>query len=419
MVTNRRGFLKQGAAVAAAGVVGAKQAVAHAGPRVSPETLDAALASPILRLEALGEPVIIESIELLRAKTGYGDYAFVRVRSKDGAEGYGPTNGREDVLRDILARSVAPFFIGKDARELEALFEGVYRHNSNYKLQGLALWCPVAWVEFAILDMLGQIAGKSIGELFGGVLHRAIPMYVASGSRETTPEQEAERLVRYVQETGCKAVKFKVGGRMSNDADSMPGRTEKLIPLARKALGPDIVIQADANGSYNPPKAIEVGRMLEEIDAYFFEEPCPFDYLEETKTVADALAIPVAGGEQESSEWRFRWMIANNAVQIVQPDLHYYGGFIRSTRVARMAQAAGIPITLHLSGGLGYAQMVHFASCTPNLGRFQEYKGEVQQTGAWFDPPITFRDGALTVPTAPGFGMVAAKELLERAERIG
>ena len=68
----------------------------------------------------------------------------------------------------IFNRRVAPYFIVKDARDLESLMHGVYRHRSNYKLKGLALWCPVAWIEFALLDMLGRILGKSVGELFGG-----------------------------------------------------------------------------------------------------------------------------------------------------------------------------------------------------------------------------------------------------------
>ena len=139
---------------------------------------------------------------------------------------------------------------------------------------------------------------------------------------------------------------------MSRNADAMPGRTEKLIPLVRKTFGDAIDIHADSNSSYDPPQAIKVGRMLEEVKAVYFEEPCQFDHLEETKVVADALTIPVAGGEQESSDWRFRWMIANRGVDIVQPDLHYYGGMIRSVRVARMAALAKMPTTVHISGGL-------------------------------------------------------------------
>ena len=90
---------------------------------------------------------------------------------------------------------------------------------------------------------------------------------------------------------------------------------------------------------------------MEEHGYGFYEEPVEFDDLWGTKEVADALDIPVALGEQEFSEHRFRWCIANRAADIMQPDLHYYGGFIRSTRVARMAAAAGMTVVPHMSGG--------------------------------------------------------------------
>lgn len=420
MPTNRRNFLKTSLAAGFAAALDHNlraESIIEPKP-VTTEQLDAAAGAAVLKLKGLTSPVKIASIELFKFEAADDDYYLVRARSSDGAEGFSFPNSRAAYLYPIFNRLVAPYFIGKDARELEVLIHGVYRYKSNYKLQGLALWCPVAWAEFALLDMLGRVLHKGVGELFGGVIRRRIPAYVASGSRDTTPEQEAEKLTRLVAETGCHAVKFKVGGRMSNNADSIPGRTEALIPLVRKVLGPDITIQADANSSYDPPKAVQIGRMLEEIDAYMFEEPCPFDHLEDTKKVADALTINVAGGEQESSHRRFRWMIANNGVQIVQPDLHYYGGFIRSMRVAHMAAAADIHVTLHISGGLGYSQMVHFASCTPNMGRFQEYEGGVRETGSWFEPPIVFKDGALTVPTAPGFGITAAPDLLKNARKI-
>ncbi len=158
---------------------------------------------------------------------------------------------------------------------------------------------------------------------------------------------------------------------MSCNADSLPGRSEKLISLSRKVLGDKIDIHADANSSYDPPKAIEIGRKLEDIGAIYFEELCPFDHLGDTKKVADALTIPVAGGEQEYSQRRFRWMIANRGVDIVQPDLHYYGGLIRFRHVACMADLAGMPTTVHISGGFGFAYMLHFASCTKEIGSYQ------------------------------------------------
>jgi len=407
MRVNRRELLA-GAAVMAAGCSsGAK------GP--STEELDQAAARPVLRLDGLTSPVLIDSIRLLKK----GDDYLVHVRSKDGAEGVSFTSPpRAEYLDKILSQLVIPFFIGKDARDLENLLWELYRWESNYKLYGLAFWCPQAWVEFAILDMLGRIASKPMGALIGDVARKEVAFYAASGRRDTTPEQEVEYLQKLLAQSGAKAVKFRVGGRMSRNADALPGRTEKLIPLARKTLGDSIDIHADSNSSYDPPMAIEVGRMLEEVKSVYFEEPCPFDHLEDTKKVADALTIPVSGGEQEYSDRRFRWMIANRGVDIVQPDLHYYGGMIRSIRVARMADLAGMSTTVHISGGFGFVYMLHFASVLRDPGLYQEYKMGFEEYGKWFDPPITVKDGKMSVPSGAGVGIKDLKGLLEDAKEL-
>lgn len=370
---------------------------------------------PVLKLDSLNQPIIIETMELLKL----GEIYFVRTRSKDGIEGISVTNKKIEVLYPILLKLIMPFFIGKDARQIETLLDELYVYKSNYKMQGLALWCCVSWAEGSIIDLLGKATGKHISSLFGNRLRDTIPIYVASGNRDTTPEEEIQILQQKIAETGSKAIKFKVGGRMSRNMDSIPGRSESLIELSRKILGDKITIQTDANGSYGVQKAIEIGRRLESIDAYLFEEPCRFDNIEETKQVADALKIPISGGEQESSEYRFRKMIADDVLQIVQPDLHYYGGFIRTTRVARMAEKAGIPITLHISNSnAGYAEMVNFSSFTPNIGLFQELKTGMEATADLFDPPIKVINGLLNVPTAPGLGMLHAEYELKNATVI-
>lgn len=387
----------------------------RAGSGVSLQALDQALAKPILDIGDFDSPVVIDSIRLLKKGREY----FVHVRSADGAEGVSVTNSRARYLYPMLKEAVVPYFLGKDARLIESdLLFGLYRHGSNYKLQGLAFWCAQAWVEFAILDMLGRIAGKSMGELLGGVVRREAPFYIASGRRDSTPEEEVEYLEELLEETGARAVKFRAGGRMSRNRDALPGRTEGLITLARKTLGDQIDIHADSNSSYDPPEAIRIGRLLEEIDAVFFEEPCPFDHLEDTKTVADALRIPVAGGEQEYSERRFRWMIHQRGVDIVQPDLHYYGGMIRSLRVARMAGAAKMATTAHISGGFGFVYMLHFASCVGDIGRYQEYKRGVERYNDWFHAPIEVRNGALSVPEGPGVGIKDIQAVIGGAEQI-
>ncbi len=415
MKTNRREFLKISLGAGIGAALGGKLAQAQTR-QVSLQELDAAAQTPVLKTELFKDPVIIEAVDLLKN----GEEWFVRVRSKDGAVGIAVSNNeRIEVFHPIFTKIVAPYFVGKDARQLEALVDGVYVYDSNYKLQGLAFWVCVASVEFAILDLLGQIAGKPVGELLGSVTRKDVKVYRANNDRGLSAEESVRRTKKRVEEIGAKALKFKVGGRLGF-ADSPPGRTETLIPLMRKTFGDKMIIMADANGSYNVAEAVRVGRLLEEHKIAFYEEPCPFDHLEETKRVADALTIPIAGGEQESSLWRFRWMIHNNAVQIVQPDLFYFGGFIRSVRVANMAAVAGMECTPHMSGSsVGYLYVIHFASFVPNAGEFMEYKGKSEKMPIHCDTStLLCRDGAVRVPTGPGFGIAIAPDFVSQAEVV-
>jgi len=105
----------------------------------------------------------------------------------------------------------------------------------------------------------------------------------------------------------------------------------------------------------------------------------------------DIPAIPVALGEQEFSQWRFHYTIRERVADIVQPDLFYYGGLIRSIRVARMAALRDMPASPHLSGGFGFVYLLHFASWVPKIGPWQEYKEGVKQYGNWFNPPLRSR----------------------------
>ena len=412
----RRNFLKltagAGALSFSPGCTRQTEASAAAGP--SDEQLRQAAAEPVLNFKAITTPVVIDSIRLLRKDGNY----FIHVRSKDGAEGISLDNGRATDFYPILNEMIVPYFIGKDVRDLEMHLWELYRYKSNYKLQGLAFLTAQAWVEFAILDMLGRISRKSIGQLLGDIVRRDVPFYVASGRRDTTPPQEVEYLQKLIQETGAKAVKFRLGGRMSKNADALPGRTKGLIALTRKTFGDAIDLHGDANSSYDPPQAIEIGRMCEEYKFLHYEEPCQFDDLEATKKVTDALTIPVAGGEQEFSEHRFRWMIYHRGVDIVQPDLYYYGGMIRSIRVARMAALAKMPTTVHLSGGFGFIYSLHFASIVPDVGPYQEYKEGIEKYADWFQPKLQIKNGALTVPQGPGVGIRDIKGLLKGASEV-
>jgi L-alanine-DL-glutamate epimerase-like enolase superfamily enzyme len=403
MQTNRRKFIATslvgGLAVALPG--SAQAAIPSVTIKEAYAKLDEILKKEVLKRSLFTSPVIIETLELLRFKDSF----LCHVRSKEGAEGWSFANdGPMKTFYPVFLNRLQPFFIGKDARDLESLLEEAYVYQSNYKFQSLALWVPVATIEFAILDMLGKIAGKSMGQLIGEIHHPEIAFYQANSERDITGEEVLIHLQEELAKSKTKALKFKLGGRMSHP-EFPPDRSIKLIPLVRKVFGDQMHLFADSNGSYDASEAIRIGKILQEYKFEHYEEPVPFDWYEETKQVADALTIPIAGGEQEASMHNFRWLIAHDALQIVQPDVYYFGGMIRSTRVARMAAAFGKPVTPHISDGLGYMYMMHLVSTLPNAGHFHEFKGNNKIPVECKTSSITINNGVIKVPTGPGSGV--------------
>ncbi len=361
----------------------------------------------------LKTPVKIESIEMLKRDSNY----FIRTRSTDGAIGLTGTKQVSDFL-PIFERLVAPRFLGRDARELESLIDEVYR--ANYKLAGLAFWCPVAYVEQSLLDLLGKTFDQSVGSLLGGVIHHSIPVYLSGSDRVLTAEEEVDVYVRGVVETGARAVKFKIGGRMSRNLDAYPGRTERLLRLAREKLGEGIQLYADANGSYDAAKSIEIGRLLENLHFSFFEEPCPYEELSETRSVAEKLRIPIAFGEQNHSLWQFHWILENRVAHILQPDINYNGGLIRAKRVARIAEKFGRTIVPHnTQTGHTSVNLLQFASCTRNQGAFMEYPWRaLQKSASWYQPDFRIQNGRIRVPDTPGMGVAFDPDYIRGATVI-
>lgn len=384
------------------------------------EKLDQILKQPVFRKNLFSSPVIIETIELLRYENNF----LCRVRSKDGVTGISVGHGVLRTLYPVFTNLVQPFFINKDARDLDLILEKVYIYKLNFRLSGLALGVPLATIELAILDMMGHIAGKSIGQLIGDIHHPEVEVYQATEYRHLPVEESMELITRDVNENNARAVKIKIGGLMYHTEDmnvvGPPGRTEAMIPLVRETFGDDMVLYADSNGFYSVEEAIRAGKLLEEYNYQFFEEPVPFHWYEETKQVADTLSIPVAGGEQEFSLHGFRWLIANDGLEIVQPDVFYFGGMVRAMKVALMAMAFGKSCTPHMSGGdLGFLYMMHFASALPNAMPHHEFKGF--RTNIEFEcktSPLKSVNGVVKVPTGPGSGVDINPDYMEKFQLV-
>ena len=438
---NRRRFARHALAAGAAGLTlpaaFAKPTLAHPGAADLPRrrfggsrpftqdelaaryaAMDAAAARPVLRRELFDEPVVLESVRLTRN----GRKFMVEVRDAEGRPGRAMSNNHQmPYIYPVCVEKVCPYYEGKDARDLDALATGVYNYRSNYKLQNLALWVGVATVEFAIYDLLGRIAGLPVGALISETIHNPeIDVYQANGYRGMSPEESLERIVATQRATGAKAVKFKIGGRM--DAPEVPAnRTQRLVPMVRAAFDDSVTLYVDANGSYDVPEAIEIGTFLADNGIALYEEPCPIDHYNDWLAIGRAVELPLAGGGAESSLYAFRWMLAEGGFEVAQPDPFYFGGLTRCVRVARMAEAVGVPIVPHISGtDLCYLWLLHYVSAIPNPGPYHEFKGTAP------DLPFTCatstletQNGVLKVPTGPGSGVEYAADYLADFEAVG
>jgi len=418
MKTNRRKFISN---VALAGSMAAllpssscvtakPQEVGHPDYAL----LDKILKLPVLKRDLFPSPVILETVELLQDRNNF----ICRVRSKDGAEGI--SVGHPFISKQgypMFKNSLQSRFIGKDARDLDSLITDAV--EGNVKSQGIPLCVQIATLEFAILDMLGNIANKQLGLLIGDIHHSEVPIYLGTRInelRKQIPEESLQLVMQDYQQTKAKAIKIRagVGDNSGSDQDNRPGQTEKLIRMAREKFGNEMVLMIDGNGSYSVKEAIRLGKILEEYNYYFWEEPVPWDWYEEQKQVKEGLKIKMAGGEEEFGLHAFRWLIANGVFDVLQPDLFYFGGMIRSMRVARMAAAAGKTITPHMSeGGLGYLYMLQMVSACANAYKYHEFKMfETRDANGTIIPiesktePLSSRDGIVRVPTGSGLGII-------------
>ena len=380
------------------------------------DRLDKALEQPVFKKELFPDPVIIKSLELLE----YNDRYLCRVRSADGAEGISVAHSTMSMLYPIFMRSLRSFFIGQDARELDLMLDKIFMYNLNFRLNGLAIGIPLATVEFAILDMMGKIANKPAAQLIGEIRNQEIGLYMATEFRELPLEDHFNRIKNEVAKYDVNALKIKVGFMHGGTKDihykGIPGKSEKLIPMVREFYGDKFSLYADANGYYNVEDSIRIGRILEEYKYGYFEEPVMYYYFEDIKKVADALTIPIANGEQDQNLYNFRWLLAHDGLDIVEPDTYYFGGFIRSMKVALMAQAMGKTCITHMTGGgLGFLYNSIFVSALPNPTEHQEFKGfETHVPYECPTVPIKIVNSRMKVPTGLGLGVIIDPEFVEK-----
>jgi L-alanine-DL-glutamate epimerase-like enolase superfamily enzyme len=344
---------------------------------------------------------------------------FVRVTADDGHEGWGQVSTyNADITCKVFHRQVAPWALGADPLAVDALIDRI--EEREHKFPGSYLKRAMAGLDTALWDLRGRIEQKPVVALLGGKPGK-LRTYASSMRRDIAPREEADRFLRLRDRHGFDAFKFRVGAECGHDIDERPGRTEEIIPTVRRMLGPEISLLVDANSGFSPARAVAVGRMLEAEGIEHYEEPCPYWDLEQTKEVADALSVPVAGGEQDCELSTWRRICRERIVDVAQPDVLYVGGIGRALRVARMAEGAGLPVTPH-SANLSLVTLftMHLLRALPNAGKYLEFSIEGPdyypwQYGLFRNDPYRTADGRVEVSGEPGWGIEIEPEWLARS----
>jgi D-galactarolactone cycloisomerase len=275
-------------------------------------------------------------------------------------------------------------------------------------------------IDIALWDIKGKHFGVPVHRLLGGALRTKVQAYATGLYRRKSGDPEkylAEEAAGYAAE-GFKAVKLKVGFGVDEDA--------AMTRAVRAAIGRGVVLMVDANHAYDAVAAIRLGRLIEEHDIGWFEEPVPPEDAAGYRAVKAAISIPIAGGECEFTRFGFRDLLVARALDIVQPDTCAAGGLSECKKIADMAEAFGVRYNPHVWGtGIAIAASLQLLAVLPShtppslaplepMLEFDRTEHPIRQ--ALLVTPIEHVGGIVSVPDGPGLGIEIDRDALARFE---
>ena len=286
----------------------------------------------------------------------------------------------------------------------------------------------ISGIDIALWDIAGKVARLPLYRLLGGCRDR-VEAYASGGfyqdgksADDLAGEAEGYRA------RGFKGMKMKVGRNPSTQThlrhlvehaercEVEPEEDIVRVAAVRRALGPRDKLMVDVNCAWSPAFAIEMGRAMEPHQLYWIEEPVATDDIAGSAMVAGALATPVAGYETEVGLDGFRELIARGAVDIVQPDLAWSGGFSECRRIAAFAQAHHRMVAPHaFAGAVLLAASLHFIAAIPNglVLEFDQNPNGLRDE--LLKEPIRIgNDGMISLPERPGLGIELDPAAVER-----
>ena len=344
-----------------------------------------------------------------------GLHPFVFIHTDEGITGIGECFRRQPlVTKTVVEELLTPALLGKDPVDTEARFRDMATAGQALEIGG-AIWIGIAGLDIAMWDLKGKILNLPIYKLLGGKVRESVPVYASSMARNLTPLQEANRALSFVEKgyTGYK-LHSAVPGKIDDSAD----QTIDTVTEVRKAVGDDIDILVDVNGAYSVHHAIEIGKQLEGLGVFHFEEPRPHYDLPGLANVAEALDIPIASGEMIYSLYEYKELMMRGKVDIIQPDIVKTPGFTTLIKIANLAESLGIPIPCHnTQPTISTVAHAHFVAATPGAPYAQEYNIEsvsIRDKHPILSEPLQITNGFLEVPNGPGLGVALDMEMVHK-----
>jgi len=345
---------------------------------------------------------------------------LVEIETDSGLVGWGECYGPARV-NSAVVKEIAPWLIGEDPLRTDHLWQSVYARLRDHGQKGVVIQ-GLSGIDIALWDIKGKHFGVPVHRLLGGPRRTEVRAYATGLYRRKSGDPGkylAEEAASYVAE-GFGAVKLKVGFGIEEDA--------AMACAVRAAIGRDVALMVDANHAYDAVAAIRLGRMIEELDIGWFEEPVLPEDIAGYRAVKAAITIPVAGGECEFTRFGFRDLLASRAIDIVQPDTCAAGGLSECKKIADMAEAFSVRYNPHVWGtGIAIAASLQLLAVLPShtptslapvepMLEFDRTEHPIRQS--ILVTPIEHIGGVVRVPEGPGLGIEVDRKALARFAAI-
>ena len=291
---------------------------------------------------------------------------IVEIETDEGITGWGECFGPGNIAlanKYIVEKVIQPLIIGEDPINKEYIWHKVYNLLRDSGQKGMPIQA-LSGIDIALWDILAKKAKLPLYQLLGGKTNSKIPVYGYGMMLQKKSVEELCELFKkeanQIKEKNFKAMKMKVGLGPKEDL--------KLVSAVREAIGNDFKLMVDANHAYNKNDALYVGRGLDEMEIYWFEEPvAPEDY-DGYKELKEKLKTNIAGGEAEFTKYGWNELIKNNCIDIAQPEVCGLGGITEYLKVSALAQSNFIPIVNHVWGSaLSVAVNLHLLTSLPDM----------------------------------------------------